>query len=113
LSLRLKTGIWVDAFIRRCQVEGLFASVLTKGHADAGAVYVVINRLDGGHLILAPPPGPAYDEVGERRFELATSAPLDWPDAKAWLDRRRRSDSDLWVVEVEDRTNLAGLKIET
>jgi hypothetical protein len=111
--LRLKSEIWVLAFIRRCEVEGKAAMVLARGHADAGAVYVVVNHLDGTHDILAPPPGPAYDEKGNRRFERANGTPLEWFEAKAWLDRRRKSDSDIWIIEVEDRNGFGGLEIES
>jgi hypothetical protein len=101
--------MWVDAFIRRLAVSGHYAAVIASGNAEAGAVYVVINRLDGGHDILAPPPGPAVDDDGERRFEKANLSPLPWPEAKDWLARRRKSDSDIWIVEAECRTGYAGL----
>lgn len=112
MDLRLKSDTWVQAFIRRCEVQGRYAAVLAKGNAEAGAVYIVVNHLDGGHDILSPPPGPAYDGEGERRFEKSNREPMLWPDAKAWLDRRRKSDADIWIVEVEDRAGLAGLKLE-
>jgi hypothetical protein len=108
---RLKSAIWVHAFIRRLATEGKNAAVLHKGHDEAGAVYVVVNHLDGSHDIFAPPPGPAVDEEGERHFEKANTAPMTWAEAKDWLDRRKKSDSDIWIVEAEDRDNLAGLKI--
>ena len=92
-------------------MEGKNAAVLHKGHDEAGAIYVVINHLDGLHDILAPPPGPAVDEEGERHFEKANAAALTWLEAKEWLDRRKKSDSDIWIVEAEDREGHAGLQI--
>jgi hypothetical protein len=109
---RLKSEIWIGAFIRRLAAAGQYSAVLARGNAEAGAIYVVVNHLDGNHDILAPPPGPSVDEEGERRFEKANASPLNWPDAKDWLDRRRKSDSDIWIVEAEDRTGLAGLVAE-
>jgi hypothetical protein len=35
---------------------------------------------------------------------------MTWFEAKEWLDRRKKSDSDIWIVEAEDRDGLAGLK---
>jgi hypothetical protein len=107
---RLKSEIWVHAFIRRLATEGKTAVVLQKGHEEAGVIFVVINHLDGLHDILAPPPGPAVDEEGNRHFEKANASPLTWFEAKEWLDRRKKGDSDIWIVEAEDRDGLAGLK---
>jgi hypothetical protein len=109
---RLKTAIWVDAFLRRCMGEGKFGAVLHKGHEDAGALIVVVNHLDGTHTVLVPPPGPAYDDQGERRFEKRPGEALDWPATSWFIQRARKNDGDLWVVEVEDRTGLAGLQPE-
>jgi hypothetical protein len=105
---RLKSRIWVEAFLRGCQSQGKFGAVLHAGHDDAGAVFVVINHLDGTHTLLGPPPGSAYDDEGNRRFETLARA-LAWPDVNARLHGLRQIDSDLWAVEVEDRTGLAGL----
>ena len=107
---RLKSEIWVHAFIRRLATEGKNAVILQKGHEEAGVIFVVINHLDGLHDILAPPPGPAVDEEGNRHFEKANASPLTWFEAKEWLDRRKKGDSDIWIVEAEDRDGLAGLK---
>ncbi len=111
MTPRLKSVIWVHAFIRRLATEGKNAAVLHKGHDEAGVIFVVINHLDGFHDILAPPPGPAVDEEGERHFEKANTSPMTWAEAKEWLDRRKKSDSDIWIVEAEDREGRAGLKI--
>ncbi len=46
--MRLKSGIWVAAYIRRCGVEGVFAAVRRRGAEEAGAIFVVVkfaNRL--------------------------------------------------------------------
>jgi hypothetical protein len=113
VSLRLKSDLWVQAFLRRTSVEGKFGAVLHAGHADAGAVTVVINHLNSTHTLLGPAPGPAYDDVGERRFIKLTEIPLLWPDVRERIEKLRRFDEDMWVVEVEDREGLAGLLPET
>jgi hypothetical protein len=109
MTARLKTEVWVQAFLRRCNSQGLFGAVLHRGHADAGSLIVVVNHLNGTHSLLTPPPGPAYDENGDRRFENLLARPSDWPEIQAKLERAKSFDSDLWIIEVEDRTGLAGL----
>ncbi len=109
MSARLKTELWVQAFLRRCAVAGQSGAVLHRGHADAGALLVVINHLDGTHSLLVPPPGPAYDDAGNRLFENSTQVRLTWPETNEKIMRARRFDSDLWVIEVEDKSGFAGL----
>lgn len=109
---RLKSEIWVAALLRRCQVEGKYGAVINKGAADAGAIYIYINHLDGTYHLLSPPPGPAYDDAGERRFILEFEMPQDWQQVSALVSRRLNFDSDLWAVEIEDRHGFAGLNPE-
>ncbi len=99
----------MSAFLRRTMVEGLYGAVLHKGAEEAGAVFVLVNHLDGTCHLFGPAPGPSYDEEGERRW-LAELAPPATPEAAAELiARRRKSDPDIWAVEVEDRRGTAGL----
>jgi hypothetical protein len=112
LPPRLKSVIWVQAFLRRCSGQGLYGAVLHKGAEEAGSIFVVINHLDGTYELLGPPPGPAIDENGDRRFARETSTPCDWPEARRKIDQKRKYDPDIWVVEIEDRTSLAGLTPE-
>ncbi len=110
--MRLKSEIWVQAFLRSNEVAGRFGAVLRKGAAEAGAVYVVINHLDGTLTVLGPAPGSAYDDKGDRRFVREFAAPVSWEDARQKLDRRAGQDTDMWIVEIEDRQGVAGLEIE-
>ncbi len=41
---RLKSSIWVAAYLRRCQTEGIFGAVRKRGAEEAGAVFVKIGR---------------------------------------------------------------------
>jgi hypothetical protein len=109
MTARLASDIWVHALLRRAAVQGLFGAVLHKGHEKAGSVMVVVNHLDGTCSLLVPPPGPAYDAEGERRFMRHTATAQSWPDVREVIERARHNDSDIWVVEVEDRHGLAGL----
>jgi hypothetical protein len=108
---RLKSRIWVEALLRRCQTEGKFGAVIQTGADEAGAVYVAINHLDGTHELLAPPAGPAHDDSGQRHFTRAFAKPATWDEVRDYLARQRKFDSDFWVVEIEDRSGLAGLPI--
>lgn len=108
---RLKSRLWVEALLRGCQSEGKFGAVIKTGADDAGAVFVVINRLNATYDLFEPPPGPSHDEDGQRHFSKVFVAPVSWPDVQAHFDRRVKHDSDLWLVEIETRQGCADLKV--
>ena len=97
---RLKTSIWVAALIRRAELGGASAYVARKGEADAGAVLVKVALLDGRARVWSS----TYGGDGHRRWMKATGAEfVAEADADAYIARARGRDSDLWVVEIEDR----------
>lgn len=99
MTARLKSGIWVRAHIRRCEVAGVSAFVVAKGDETAGAVLIKVNRLSGGCEVFTLSTG--LD--GERRWLAGTGAvPVAEPEADAYITRQRGYDPDLWVIEIED-----------
>ena len=105
--MRLKTGLWVAAYMRRCRSEGADAVLRRRGAEEAGAVFVKVSRLDGSAEVFAPAPQTAFDEArpADRAFVPALKQqPVPEADAEAYLARQIKFDSDLWIVEVEDRS---------
>lgn len=101
--MRLRSDFWVAAYLRRCGVEGVAAALRRRGAAEAGAILVKIDRLDGTGALFGPAPQSQVDRDA-RLFARLHGA--DWIDAAAAETRLQREigfDSDLWVVEVEDR----------
>jgi hypothetical protein len=103
--MRLKSAIWVSAYLRRCQSEGAFATLRRRGAEEAGAIFIKIDRLDGTGDLYGPAPQTAFeDDSSERKFALCLPEPAQPNEAiEARLAREIRFDSDLWIVEVEDR----------
>jgi len=104
--MRLKSGIWVAAYIRRCHIEGAFAVVRRRGADEAGAVFIKIDRLDGTVDLYGPAPQTAFDEArpADRAFSACFAMqPVPQADAESYLSRELRFDPDIWIVEVEDR----------
>jgi hypothetical protein len=106
MMMRLKTALWVAAYLRRCQVEGLFGVVRRRGAEEAGAVFVRISRLDGTSDLFGPAPQSAFDAAPDagRAFtpSLASQSATD-AEVEAYLARQIKFDPDVWIVEVEDR----------
>jgi len=106
-AMRLKSGIWVAAYLRRCQVEGAFAAVRRRGAEEAGAVFIIVNRLDGTATLYGPAPQSVFDDAqpADRFFTvvLGGQAPVPGTDVEARLAREIHFDPDIWIVEIEDR----------
>ena len=95
--------------MRRCQGEGKFGAVVKTGADEAGAVYVVINHLDGMQDLLGPPAGPATNEAGDRWFRKVFPTPVPEIEVRSHLSRQQKFDDDFWLVEIEARVGLADL----
>ena len=108
---RLRSDFWVAAHLRRCAVEGLDAVLRRRGAAEAGAIFVSVDRLDGTVDLYGPAPqsfltGEELDRLFARVLELAPGA-----DVEARMARELRYDPDLWWITIDDRQgrSLLGL----
>ena len=95
---RLKSRFLVDLLLRRTEAAGGFATVLAKGDENSGIILVQCS--DRGQ------PGPLL----ERRFgadghyiweAVGPSDPNGGESRANYQDRRRKSDPDLWLVELD------------
>lgn len=105
---RLRSDFWVSAYLRQRQSKGLQAVLMRRGAAEAGAIFIRIDRLNG-EIDLYGPAMQGEIEDGVRRFRkiLAGTA----MDVQDHLDREMKFDVDLWVVDVEDRLGEAQLDL--
>ena len=104
--MRLKSAIWVAAYLRRRHIDGTLAVVRRRGAEEAGAIFVKINRLDGTAELYGPAPQTSFEEArpADRAFTACFQAqPVPEAEVEDYLAREIRFDSDLWIVEVEDR----------
>jgi hypothetical protein len=104
--MRLKSAIWVAAYIRRCHHEGAFAAVRRRGAEEAGAIFVKLNRLDGTAELFAPAPQSVFDDArpADRVFSRCFGEqPVPEEKIEERLVRELRFDPDAWIIEVEDR----------
>lgn len=98
MSARLPTKTLVSALVRRVGQAGGFATILSRGE-DMGGM-ILVQTLEKGQ----------FSGFFERMVDFDGKASLvrcgpaagsDPPTLADYLDRRRRSDPDLWVIELD------------
>ena len=95
----LSTDLWVSALIRRAEIGGSSATVVKKGDERAGTVIVKAwnTRERTGRLYTE-----AFGPDGERLWMQPIVSEFEC-ELDDYVERQRKYDPDLWVVEVEDR----------
>jgi hypothetical protein len=101
MTSRLRSDIWVAAYIRRIEIEGLVAMLRKRGSAEAGAIFIKLDHLNGQSTLYAPAPQSLSGDDGSRKFRRACEA--DNFDIEAKILKEQKFDSDLWLIEVEDK----------
>jgi hypothetical protein len=95
---RLPAHLEVSGMLRAVEAAGGFATVIAKGERDAGTL--VVTCCESGKNYRAYERMPRPD--GTRGWSLAKSQDPENPVGFGeWLDRRRRQDSDLWILELD------------
>ena len=98
MEARLASSVLVAALLKRAEAEGGFGSVLAKGDANSGAVAVLLVERGANprlfERMLQPDGRYGWEESGQPG--------LGEPGAvQALIERRRRFDPDLWLIELD------------
>lgn len=100
---RLKSEIFVSAYMRRCMSEGVPAMLRRRGAADAGAIHIKIDHLDGTASLYAPASAGEEADPGVDRVFTKIASRISAGDIEARMAREIKFDSDLWWIEIEER----------
>ena len=96
--MRLASGVWVSAYLTRLRLADIPAFVVARGDETAGAVLVKLNTLDGNAKAFQR----SFDMMTGERTWMVLAEGIE-QDVDVSVAKQRSFDSDLWVVEVEDR----------
>ena len=96
--MRLASGVWVSAYLTRLRLADIPAFVVARGDETAGAVLVKLNTLDGNAKAFHR----SFDMMTGERIWMVLAEGAE-QDVDVSVAKQRSFDSDLWVIEVEDR----------
>ena len=96
--MRLASGVWVSAYLTRLRLADIPAFVVARGDETAGAVLVKLNTLDGNAKAFQR----SFDMMTGERTWMVLAEGIE-QDVDVSVAKQRSFDSDLWVIEVEDR----------
>jgi hypothetical protein len=110
--MRLRSDIFVAAYVRRRNGENTFTVVRRKGAAEAGTIFIMVDQLNGSADLYGPAPQSAFDDTSpERRFQRISKDGDGPAEIEARLQKEQRFDSDLWIIDVEDKTGTHHLDL--
>ncbi len=94
---RLAASVEASALMRRVTADGGFATVLARGDTERGSLLLIVTTRGRHAAVLER----MLDATGAYRWH--TSGPAKNQDFTLddWLRKRRRSDSDLWLIELD------------
>lgn len=100
--MRVTTDLWVAALVRRVFASGGFAAVVKRGATEAGAAFVLARGRFGEVFLFGPAPQTSYDSAKpDERFFSPLGEGEDGEALDKRIEREKRFDSDIWVVEIE------------
>jgi hypothetical protein len=95
---RLAAKVEVSALIRRVEGLGGSAAVLARGDATAGTILLYIADRGAFFRLLER----RLDETGAYRWSATGPQDVEGKqEVDTYIERRRRVDGDLWVVELD------------
>ena len=97
--IRVKSGVLVSAALRYANTVMIDCVLAHRGDADAGAIFVHIDALDGRHKLLAR----SLNFEGEYEWHIITNK--EWVDAEAAATRlaaEKKIDQDAFILVVSD-----------
>jgi hypothetical protein len=94
---RLTSQVLATALLRRAEGQGGFGVVLAKGDPTAGAIAVILAEKGRKACFLER----LLQADGSYSWQASRQGVENEQDFKLFLDRRRKSDPDLWILELD------------
>jgi hypothetical protein len=94
---RLASAVRASALLRRAEQSGGFGVVLAKGEETAGAIAVILAEKGRKACFLER----LLQVNGSYAWQSTRQDLENQQDFNSFLERRRKSDPDLWILELD------------
>ncbi len=110
--MRVTSQIWADALMRTVYSSGCYGGVVRRGATEAGAIFVIVNHLDGQFSLFGPAPQILVADAkhSDRLFVELISKKSEQEVTEKMADETK-FDYDLWIIEIEDKQDHSFLEI--
>jgi len=102
--MRITSDLWVAAYLRTRNAKHKPSVLMRRGAAEAGAIFLRVDRLDGTFDLYQPASQFAYRDEhiakGERLFEPCLQG-VNVFDVMDKIEAEEKFDSDFWLLETE------------
>ena len=93
---RLRSKIWVQAYLKRLELQTIAAYVTSHGDDHSGVILIKVMKMDGSAQLYQK----TFDLQNNRNAWVKIFEGLD-VDIDTLLEKQKANDPDLWVVEIE------------
>ena len=93
---RLKSKIWVQAYLKRLEIQNIAGYVSAHGDDHSGAILIKVIKMDGSAQLYQK----TFDLSNNRNEWVKILEGLD-VEVDTLLEKQKVNDPDLWVVEIE------------
>ena len=93
---RLRSKIWVQAYLKRLEIQNIAAYVSAHGDDNSGAIIIKVIKMDGSSQLYQK----TFDLQSNKNTWVRILEGLDM-EIDSLLEKQKVNDPDLWVIEIE------------
>ena len=93
---RLRSKIWVQAYLKRLEIQNIAAYVTAHGDDHSGAILIKVIKMDGSAQLYQK----TFDLQSNKNAWVRILEGFE-KEIDSLLEKQKVNDPDLWVVEIE------------
>ena len=97
MGARLAASVEASSLMRRVVADGGFATILARGDAERGSLLLIVTERGRHFAVLER----MLDASGAYCWKTSGPTESQASELTEWLKKRRKSDGDLWLIELD------------
>ena len=93
---RLRSKIWVQAYLKKLEIQNIAAYVSAHGDDNSGAIIIKVIKMDGSSQLYQK----TFDLQNNRNVWVKIMEGSDM-EIDTLLEKQKVTDPDIWVIEIE------------